>query len=169
VAVWTWRPSRAAEWPVAPQTAPDQRELEPIRVFTLSGEYAGTIAADGQRVTDLLNAEPALLIHLGEPGSSGEWLSIDRDTILLVAPPPFVSGRRIHRQRRAVQVMIGGWVATGIAYTAPMGRVDATQLRRQRFLAMTDVRLARADGTADVERLAVAIINVGNASGLLEV
>jgi hypothetical protein len=56
-----------------------------------------------------------------------------------------------------------------VAYTAPMGRVDAMQLRRQRFLATTDVRLARADGTADVERLAVAIINVVNASELREV
>jgi hypothetical protein len=43
VAVWTLRASRAAEVPVAPQTAPDQRELEPIRVFTLSGEYASDL------------------------------------------------------------------------------------------------------------------------------
>jgi hypothetical protein len=53
VAVWTWRASRAAEVPVAPQAAPDQRELEPIRVFTPNGEYAGKIDSDGQRVTEL--------------------------------------------------------------------------------------------------------------------
>jgi hypothetical protein len=166
---WSWRGSRAAALPVAPQAAPQQSELEPIRVFTVRGEYAGTINPRGQRVTDLLNAQPALLVRLDEPGTSGEWVSIDRDTILVVAPPPSVSPRRIHRQRTAIRVRIGDWVATGVVHTTPASGLDLTQLgSRQRFLPMTDVWIARADGTADGEQFAVAIINVGNVDELHE-
>ncbi len=172
MAFWSLRGSRAAlaELPVTAQDAAETSELEPIRVFTVSGEYTGMIKSRGQRVTDLLNVEPALLIHLDEPGPVGQWVSIDRDTILVVAPPPFVSQRRIHRQRRTVQVKIGDWVVTGVAHSPPMGGLDPTQLRsRQRFLPMTDVRITRADASADGEQFAVAIVNVSNVDELREV
>ncbi len=159
-----------AERPPITQEAAGASELEPIRVYTVSGEYAGSINPRGQRVTDLLNIEPALLIRLDEPGQVQEWVSIDRDTILVVAPPPFISARRIHRQRRPIQVKIGNWLVTGIAHTPPMGSVDPTQLRaRQRFLPMTDVRITPADGSADGEQFAVAIVNVSNVDQLREV
>jgi hypothetical protein len=172
VAFWSWRGSRAAELAelgLASRDAAEPSNLEPIRIFTVTGEYAGTIDSRGQRVTDLLNAQPALLIRLHEPGTNDEWVSIDSDTILVVAPPPFVSQRRIHRQRRSVQVRVGDWVVTGLAHTAPMGGLDPTHLRRgQRFLPMTNVRIARADGTADGEQFAVAIVNVSNVAELRE-
>lgn len=149
-------------------TAPSQ--LEPIRILTVSGDYTGTINSGGQRITDLLNAQPALMVRLEEPSPVGQWVSIERDTILVVAPPPFVSQRRIHRQRRTVQVKIGDWIVSGVAHTSPMGALDPTQLRaRQPFLPMTNVRITRADGTADGEQFAVAIVNVSNADELREV
>ena len=96
--------------------------------------------------------------------------SIERDTILVVAPPPFVSQRRIFRQRRTIQVKIGAWIVRGVAHTSPMGALDPTQLRaRQPFLPMTNVRITRADGTADGEQFAVAIVNVANMDELREV
>ncbi len=172
VGFWTLGGGSApvAERPPITQEAAGASELEPIRVYTVSGEYAGSIKPRGQRVTDLLNIEPALLIRLDEPGQVQEWVSIDRDTILVVAPPPFISARRIHRQRRPIQVKIGNWLVTGIAHTPPMGSVDPTQLRaRQRFLPMTDVRITPADGSADGEQFAVAIVNVSNVDQLREV
>lgn len=172
VGFWTLGGGSAlvAERPPITQPAAEASELEPIRIFTISGEYAGSIKPHGQRVTDLLNVQPALLIRLEEQGQAQEWVSIDRDTILVVAPPPFVSGRRIHRQRRPIQVKIGTWLVTGIAHTSPMGSVDPTQLRsRQRFLPMTDVRITPVDGSADGEQFAVAIVNVSNVDELREV
>jgi hypothetical protein len=152
-----------------PRQAAEANELEPIRVLTLQGEYAGLIHPHGQRVTDLLNTQPALLVRIDEP-SAGQWVSIDRDTILVVAPPPFVSERRIFRQRRTIQVKIGAWIVSGVAHTSPMGALDPTQLRaRQPFLPMTNVRITRADGTADGEQFAVAIVNVANMDELREV
>lgn len=172
VAFWTLRGSRGtavAERPARPQDAAEA-ELEPIRVLTLTGEYAGMIRPRGQRVTDLLNTQPALLIRLDPQEPAAEWVSIDRDTILVVAPPPFVSERRIFRQRRTIQVKIGAWIVTGVAHTSPMGALDPTQLRaRQPFLPMTNVRITRADGTADGEQFAVAIVNVANMDELREV
>ena len=144
--------------------------LEPIRIFTLDGEYAGLIHPRGQRVTDLLNTQPALLVRLDEQSRVGPWVSIERDTILVVAPPPFSSERRIHRQRRTVQIKVGAWVVTGIAHTAPMGGLDPTQLRsRQPFLPLTNVRITPADGRADGEQFSVAIVNVSNVDELREV
>lgn len=173
VAFWSLGTSRGAavaERRASPQEAAEASELEPIRVFTVDAEYAGTINSRGQRVTDLLNAQPALLIRVEPPDIVGRWVSIDRDSILVVAPPPFVSPRRIHRQRRTVQVKIGGWVLSGVAHTAPMGGLDPTQLRaRQPFLPLTNVRITRADGTADGEQFAVAIVNVANMDELREV
>ena len=172
MAFWSWRGSRAAELAdlgLAPQEAAEPGNLEPIRIFTVSGEYAGTIDSHGQRVTDLLNTQPAILIRLNESGTRGEWVSVDRDTILVVAPPPFVSQRRIHRQHRSVQIKVGDWVVTGVAHTAPMGGLNPTHLRSgQHFLPMTNVRIVRADGTADGEQFAVAIVNVSNVAELRE-
>ncbi len=169
---WTLRRSRAASLAELPakEEAADTRELQPIRVFTVSGECTGALASRGLRVTDLLNAQPELLIHLDGPGTRGQWLTIHRDAILIVAPPPFVSQRRIHRQRRSVHVTIGDWVVTGVAHSSPMGGLDPTKLRpRHRFLPMTNVRIARADGSEDGEEFAVAIVNVSNVKELREV
>jgi hypothetical protein len=172
VAFWSLgarRQSAVAERLPTAQQAAEANELEPIRVLTLQGEYTGLIHPHGQRVTDLLNMQPALLIRIEEP-SPGQWVSIDRDTILVVAPPPFVSERRIFRQRRTIQLKIGSWIVTGVAHTSPMGALDPTQLRaRQPFLPMTNVRITRADGSADGEQFAVAIVNVANMDELREV
>jgi hypothetical protein len=159
-----------AERPASPPEAADDTELEPVRILTMTGEYAGLIHPRGQRVTDLLNTQPALLVRLDPLQAPGQWISIDRDTILVVAPPPFVSQRRIHRQRRTVQVKIGDWIVSGVAHTSPMGGVDPTRLRaRQPFLPMTSVRITRADGTADGEQFPVAIVNLANMDELREV
>jgi hypothetical protein len=173
VAFWSMGSNRGAavaERATSPQEAAGARELEPIRIFTIDGEYAGTINPRGQRVTDLLNTQAALLVRLDEQSRGGPWVSIERDSILIVAPPPFISDRRIHRQRRTVQIKVGAWVVSGVAHTAPMGGLDPTQLRsRQPFLPLTNVRITRADGGADGEQFAVAIVNVSNVDELREV
>lgn len=173
VAFWSLGSNRAAavaERAANVQEAAEATDLEPIRILTVTGEYAGLIDPRGQRVTDLLNTQPTLLIRLDPPQATGRWVSIDRYTILVVAPPPFVSERRIHRQRRTVHLKIGDWIVTGVAHTSPMGGLDPTQLRaRQPFLPMTNVRITRADGTADGEEFAVAIVNVANVDELREV
>ena len=172
VAFWSLGSNRGAavaERAASPQEASGAGDLEPIRIFTVDGEYAGMINSRGQRVTDLLNTQPALLIRL-DAASPGRWVSIERDTILVVAPPPFISARRIHRQRRTVQIKVGAWIVSGVAHTAPMGGLDPTQLRsRQPFLPLTSVRITRADGRADGEQFAVAIVNISNVDELREV
>lgn len=168
MAFWSWPRGAGASRAAATGALELVRPPEPIRVFRADGEVEGWIAASGQRVTDLLNANPSLRIQL-DAADSERWIEVERDTILLVTPPPHAGQRqrRVHRQRRRVRATVGPFDVVGTAHLTPGSGLDPYLLRtRQAFLPMTDVVISRRDHPGWEQEAAVAIINVGNLSAL---
>ena len=170
MAFWSWQHGSRASTSEDSVTLESAWPLEPIQVFRADGELSGWIAARGQRVTDLLNASDTMRIQL-DAIDQERWVDIERDSILVVAPPPHASQpqRRVHRQRRRVRAQVGPFEITGTAHLVPGAGLDPYLLRtRQAFLPMTDIVISRRDNPSWEHEAGVAIINVGNLSELHE-
>jgi hypothetical protein len=160
-----WKPQRATratgvDGSTARQTTPT---VEPIQVFTAGRHLDGWIVATHERITDVLNARQTIRICLDPTADT--WETIDRDDVLLVAPPDRFSDpqRRIHRRKHGLVALVGPYVVTGLAHLQPGVPLDPYLLRtRQHFLPMTEVSVtSRIDPTME-QRLPVVIVNVRN-------
>ena len=137
--------------------------LEPIQLFTQEGRVAGWIVALDERVTDVLNRRETLRICV-DP-SADAWADVDRDELLLVAPPPRTgpNPRRIHRHKRRVRILLGRYTVEGVAHLPPGMPLDPFLLRtRQRFVAVTDAIVTGEDERDGGEMHPVVILNVHN-------
>jgi hypothetical protein len=158
-----WSFSQAAAPQVQPPVASDV--FEPVQVFTRFERIRGEIDPNGRRMTDLLNAQPALSVRL----ENGVWKLVDRDEILVVAPPPYKSNpqMRVHRRKRRVLARVGPYDVIGTAHTIPGIDLEPTLLRtRQHFLAITGAYIRDAREPDFEQDLAVAIVHVGNTTDL---
>jgi hypothetical protein len=141
--------------------------LEPIQVFTAQRHIEGWIVAAQERVTDLLNQRE--VIRLCVQPDTDEWATIDRDDILLVAPPGRTTNpqRRVHRQKRRLMALVGSYVVTGVAHLQPGAGLDPYLLRtRQHFLPMTNAVVTHRTDPSVEHQLPVVIVNVGNLTEL---
>src|SRR6185503_4297467 len=114
---WNWR--RGAAGGVATGSAAvamTGTDLAPIELYTADARIVGWIAANGQRVTDLLNDQDELRLWHPSPGpiveptgaegaglepgeETGEWQSVVTEQLILAMPPEWRAARqlRLHR------------------------------------------------------------------------
>src|SRR6186997_1508206 len=116
--------------------APD---LAPIELYTADARIVGWIAANGRRVTDLLNAQDELRLWHPSPGpieaplpttandpapnpdENGEWQSLLTEQLILAMPPEWRASRqlRLHRKLRRVALTAGPFSVTGNLHIVP--------------------------------------------------
>lgn len=131
--------------------------LEPIQVFLTDRIISGLIAPEGERVTDLLAVRKGIRVQVDE----GRWEHIDVGDIVLVAPPPHASQRRIHRSRRRVELTLPPYTVTGTAHMPPGTQLDPFVLRTGRPVIPVTGAWVRVEGDASTDQhLDVAILSV---------
>ena len=153
---WNWRrgpgPS-ATQGSAAIAMSPD---FAPIEIYTADARIVGWIAANGQRVTDLLSSQDELRLWrpspgslddrsmplpevTGTPGENGEWESLPTDRVILAMPPEWRASRqlRLHRRLRRAACTAGPFNITGNVHLAPGVEIGLHLLRTQRFIPAT--------------------------------
>lgn len=131
--------------------------LEPIQVFLADRIITGHIAPEGERVTDVLAARAGIRVQVDD----GTWEHVDVDAIILVAPPPHASIRRIHRARRRVELIAPPYAVTGTAHLPPGTQLDPFVLRTGRPVLPVTGAWVRVPGDASIDQhLDVAILTV---------
>lgn len=175
---WDLRTRSDGDAPTATEAA---FELEPVELYTTTAMIFGVVDPQGQRLSDMLNANSHLSIRdarstslLNEvPGSAGEgWTAIAADDILLAMPPEHISHRqrRVNRRQHRVRITTGPYVVVGNAHVPPGVDLDAYALRKRiKFLAVTKALVYSTVDPA-LERMAeVVLVNVGPMADLSEV
>ena len=141
--------------------------IEPIRVFTTDRHLDGWIVATQERITDVLNARESIRICVD--ATADVWETIDRDDILMVAPPEHTTNpdRRVHRRKNRLVAQVGPYVVTGMVHLQPGISLEPYLLRtRQHFLPITDAHVTSRIDPAFGQELEVVIVNVRNLTEL---
>lgn len=153
------------------ETAPPTHQAEPESppdpaiVLTFDGWLIGRLGGQSSRVSDTLAASTVVELET----DTGP-LRIDRDEILMVVPPPFVSNpsARVARQRCPVAVDLGAATVRGDCHVMPGTTPwDAWQRSTSGFAAVTDAVLDFPDGTSETADV-VLISRYAARSGLLD-
>ncbi|HET8762727.1 MAG TPA: hypothetical protein VFM12_04885 [Gemmatimonadales bacterium] len=138
---------------------------EELRLYLADGLVTGRIAVDG-RLSDHVNRASSLRICVADGDGPDElWIDIDRDDILIVAPPPRPTNeaRRVRRQRERVLIEVGAYTVTGTTHLPPGAALEPYLLRtRQHFLPVTQAVVRSSVLPNFEETLAIALVNVGN-------
>ncbi len=186
---WNWRrgaASGAASGAAA--VALTGRDLAPIELYTADARIVGWIAANGQRVTDLLNDQDELrLWHPSpgpivapagadaagepEPGSeSGEWQSVITEQLILAMPPEWRAARqlRLHRKLRRVALSAGPFSVTGNLHLAPNNESgEDLDYGGRRFLPLTDAYILHNAEPPFEHVVSVVIVNTAHVTQLV--
>jgi hypothetical protein len=178
VTFWNWRrgpgPS-ATQGSAAVAMSPD---LAPIELYTADSRIVGWIAANGQRVTDLLSTQDELRLWRPSPGAldarsmpptepsgipaeNGEWESLPTARVILAMPPEWRASRqlRLHRRLRRAAGLAGPFNITGNVHLAPGVEVGLHLLRTQRFIPLTDAYILHSGDPPFEHVVSVAIVN----------
>jgi hypothetical protein len=178
VTFWNWRrgpgPS-ATQGSAAVAMSPD---LAPIELYTADSRIVGWIAANGQRVTDLLSTQDELRLWRPSPGAldarsmpptepsgipaeNGEWESLPTARVILAMPPEWRASRqlRLHRRLRRAACVAGPFNITGNVHLAPGVEVGLHLLRTQRFIPLTDAYILHSGDPPFEHVVSVAIVN----------
>lgn len=187
---WNWR--RGSAGGVATGSAAvamASRDLAPIELYTADARIVGWIAANGQRVTDLLSEESELRLwhpspgpivaptgaeaaNSGEPGSddSGEWQSVMTAQLILAMPPEWRAARqlRLHRKLRRVAVTAGPFSITGNLHLPPGTEADEqAALHTRPFLPLTDAYILHNGEPPFEHVVSVVIVNTAHITQLV--
>jgi hypothetical protein len=189
VTFWNWRRGTSAattSGTAAVALAPD---LAPIELYTADTRIVGWIAANGRRVTDLLNAEPELRLWRPSPGPieapstpqsptarppadpehSGEWQSLATDQVILAMPPEWRASRqlRLHRKLRRVALLAGPFSVTGNLHL-PVGAEPGQEylVRAPHFLPLTDAYILHSGEPPFEHVVSVVIVNTAHVAQL---
>lgn len=186
VSFWNWRRGTGPASTSGTAAMALSTELAPIELYTADARIVGWIAADGQRVTDLLNERDELrLWHptpgpIDEPGSrsasqpgsksspppslddNGEWQELLTEQVVLAMPPEWRASRqlRLHRKLRRVAVAAAPVTVTGNIHLPAGAHPGAEYMfRRQRFMPLTEAHILH-DGDPPFEHVvSVVIVN----------
>jgi hypothetical protein len=181
---WNWRRGTsggAAAGSAAIALAP---ELAPIELYTADARVVGWIAANGQRVTDLLNdhdelrlwrplpgpldGEPTSLPRPGEVADA-DWQTIVTETMILAMPPEWRASRqlRLHKRLRRVALSAGPFSVTGNLHLHPGAEIGQHLLTRgQRFLPLTDAYILHNGEPPFEHVVSVVIVNTAHVTSL---
>ena len=155
---WNWRRGTGAATTSASAAVALSSDLAPIELYTADSRIVGWIAANGRRVTDLLNHEGELRLWRPSPGpieapgahngvtqqvepESGEWQILMTDQVILAMPPEWRASRqlRLHRKLRRVAVTAGPFQVTGNLHMPPGTDVGLEYIdRAPQFLPLTE-------------------------------
>ena len=183
---WNWRrgpgPS-ATQGSAAVAMSPD---LAPIELYTADSRIVGWIAANGQRVTDLLSTQDELRLWRpspgalderlmpptepsGLPGENGAWESLPTARVILAMPPEWRASRqlRLHRRLRRAACVAGPFNITGNVHLAPGVEVGLHLLRTQRFIPLTDAYILHSGEPPFEHVVSVAIVNASHVAQIV--
>jgi hypothetical protein len=165
-------------------------ELAPIEIYTADARIVGWIAANGRRVTDLLNEQDELRLWRPSPGpieapaaeptsarqpapstdDAGEWHSLMAEQLILAMPPEWRASRqlRLHRKLRRVALTAGPFSVTGNLHMAPGAEPGPDLLiRGPRFLPLTEAYLLHNGEPRFEHVVSVVIVNTAHVSQLV--
>ena len=189
VTFWNWRRSGASATVGSAAVAATGLELAPIEMYTADARILGWIAANGRRVTDLLNDDDVLRIWRPSPGpieapaaptsphepsphtdDPGEWQSLPTEQLILAMPPEWRAARqlRLHRKLRRVAISAGPFSVTGNLHLPTTGEVSDHLLSRgPRFLPLTDAYLLHNGEPPFEHVVSVVIVNTAHITQLV--
>jgi hypothetical protein len=149
VTFWNWRRASGSTATAGSSAVAVSSELAPIELYTADSRIVAWIAANGQRVTDLLNAQDELRLwqptpsalgdaaddghDAGAPRSDdgprelhpqtdrGEWQCLPTESVILAMPPEWRASRqlRLHKRLRRVALTAGPFSVTGNLHLHP--------------------------------------------------
>lgn len=178
---WDWRPQAVTNTDGSTALAEPILTLEPVELYTKTAMLFGLVAAEGRRLSDILNANSVLSLRdarstslfASVDGSQGQgWTGINREEILFVMPPEHESPRqlRIHRRQHRVRIQTGPFQITGNAHVLPGTALDAYALQtRMHFLAVTNAQVYGMVDSAFERAAPVVLVNVRPIEDLTEV
>ncbi|HSM38271.1 MAG TPA: hypothetical protein VK838_02980 [Candidatus Limnocylindrales bacterium] len=175
---WNWRRGTSPTSTSGTAAMAMNTELAPIELYTAEARIVGWIAADGHRVTDLLNERDELRLWHPTPGpiegpgsknapppnldDNGEWQELLTELVLLAMPPEWRASRqlRLHRKLRRVAVAAPPFTVTGNVHLPPGAQPGSEYMfRRQRFMPLTEAHILH-DGEPPFEHVvSVVIVN----------
>jgi hypothetical protein len=159
-------------------------ELAPIELYTADSRIVGWIAANGRRVTDLLNAQDELRLWQPSPGpieasladqpptldEAGDWQSLVTEQMILAMPPEWRASRqlRLHRKLRRVALTAGPFSVTGNVHVVPGGEPGPELLLRgPRFLPLTEAYILHNGEPPFEHVVSVVIVNTAHVSQMV--
>ena len=171
----------------ASEVIPAGRSTRASRLVS-SGCYrlVGWIAANGQRVTDLLNDQDELRLWHPSPGpiveptgaegaglepgeETGEWQSVVTEQLILAMPPEWRAARqlRLHRKLRRVALSAGPFSVTGNLHLSPTAETDPIPYEGRRFLPLTDAYILHNGEPPFEHVVSVVIVNTAHITQLV--
>jgi hypothetical protein len=186
VTFWNWRRAAGASatataGSAAVALAPD---LAPIELYTADSRIVGWIAANGRRVTDLLNAQDELRLWQPSPGpmdagltdpnptldESGDWQSLVTEQVILAMPPEWRASRqlRLHRKLRRVALTAGPFNVTGNLHIVPGAEPGPELLLNgPHFLPLTEAYILHNGEPPFEHVVSVVIVNTSHVTQMV--
>jgi hypothetical protein len=188
VTFWNWRRATGATTSGSAAMALST-DLAPIELYTAESRIVGWIAANGRRVTDLLNDEGELRLWRPSPGplsapeteggavpaspadadSGGEWQTLLSERVILAMPPEWRASRqlRLHRKLRRVALSAGPFSVTGNLHLPPGAEAgEEYLLRAPRFLPLTESYILHNGEPPFEHVVSVVIVNTAHVTQL---
>ncbi len=181
---WNWRRGAAVGASAGSAAVALAPELAPIELYTADARIVGWIAANGRRVTDLLNEQDELRLWRPMPGpltnesqlmplpgveATEEWESLLTETMILAMPPEWRASRqlRLHKRLRRVAISAGPFQVTGNLHLHPGTEVTHHLVTRgQRFLPLTDAYILHSGDPPFEHVVSVVIVNTAHVTSL---
>jgi len=189
VTFWNWRRSGSAPASAGTSAVALTQDLAPIELYTADARIVAWIAANGRRVTDLLNEQDELRLWRPSPGpieipaqpasvrqpapigeDAGEWQTIVGAQVILAMPPEWRASRqlRLHRKLRRVAVQAGPFSVTGNLHLPPGSEPGPHLLTRgARFLPLTEAYLLHNGEPPFEHVVSVVIVNTAHITQLI--
>jgi hypothetical protein len=183
---WNWRRGSAPSATAGSAAVSLVSDLAPIELYTAETRIVGWIAANGRRVTDLLNAQDELRLWQPSPGpieapmtarepapnaeDKGEWQSLLTEQVILAMPPEWRASRqlRLHRKLRRVALSAGPFSVTGNLHVVPGAEPGPELLLRgPRFLPLTEAYLLHNGEPPFEHVVSVVIVNTAHVTQLV--
>jgi hypothetical protein len=183
---WNWRRGTSPTATAGSAAVALASDLAPIELYTADTRIVGWIAANGRRVTDLLNAQDELRLWQPSPGpieapmtardpapnpeENGEWQSLLTEQVVLAMPPEWRASRqlRLHRKLRRVALSAGPFSVTGNLHVVPGAEPGPELLLRgPRFLPLTEAYLLHNGEPPFEHVVSVVIVNTAHVSQLV--
>ncbi|HET6380314.1 MAG TPA: hypothetical protein VFH63_04675 [candidate division Zixibacteria bacterium] len=184
---WNWRRGSGATTSNGSSAMAMAAELAPIELYTADARIVAWIAANGRRVTDLLNEQDELRLWRPSPGpldagttadnsrmptsvrdapprieETGEWQSLVTDQVILAMPPEWRASRqlRLHRKLRRVAMSAGPFSVTGNLHLSPGAEPTMDLLlRAPRFMPLTEAYILHNGEPPFEHVVSVVIVN----------
>lgn len=183
---WNWRRGATATTTAGTAAVALAPELAPIELYTADSRVVGWIAANGRRVTDLMNTQVELRLWQPSPGpieapmtardqapdpdESGEWQSLLTEQVILAMPPEWRASRqlRLHRKLRRVALTAGPFSVTGNLHMVPGAEPGPELLiHGPHFMPLTEAYLLHNGEPPFEHVVSVVIVNTSHVAQLV--